>query len=419
MEFTDLARIDWQMGQVLLPEHLAALENASSADSRLRQSLTGLPGWGLCRLAYNDHQLKDGVVSLHELTALMPSGELVSLPGNAVVTPCEISSVDSARARMWLHRLRRNRRVGDPRLTPGVAGAQRKLIELEITPHRIHAEAVESLPLGTFSRDGSGRWALELEQIPPLLLLRQNPFIPPILKKLRDILEGFRAKLTIDLSNGLISGQNQAGALACLKETVRLEVLLADLRGEIDRHPYELFTAMRSFLLEVQFYQGANDAGMVPELMRVYHHDELGPCLMGTLDLITRLTSRDRVHPQLLPFERGAGMFLIQHLPEVVAEASQVYLLIQKPRVGVNFDINKVKLGAKSRLQRLHRLALIGVPMKLAEVSPFPQQFGPEVEFFLIERGDEWRHAMTERTLGFYSQDIFEGVSASLCWRFG
>ena len=111
MEFTDLARIDWQMGQVLLPEHLEALENATSAEARIRQTLTGLPSWGLRHLSYNDHQLKDGVVSLHELTAIMPSGELISMPGNAVVTPCEISSVDTAQARMWLHRLRRTRLV--------------------------------------------------------------------------------------------------------------------------------------------------------------------------------------------------------------------------------------------------------------------------------------------------------------------
>src|SRR5436190_204564 len=54
-----LARIDWKMGQTLLPEHFVAQEDALIADSALRFGMMGVPFHGIGRLRWNDSLLAE------------------------------------------------------------------------------------------------------------------------------------------------------------------------------------------------------------------------------------------------------------------------------------------------------------------------------------------------------------------------
>ena len=60
------------MGQALLPEHLVALEESMLADSALRSSLHGMPDYGLHGLRWNETLLSEGMLSLEEMTLVLP-----------------------------------------------------------------------------------------------------------------------------------------------------------------------------------------------------------------------------------------------------------------------------------------------------------------------------------------------------------
>ena len=53
-----LARVNWRMGQTLLPEHFGAQEQSLLADIATRFGLLGLPLYGIGRLTWNESLLQ-------------------------------------------------------------------------------------------------------------------------------------------------------------------------------------------------------------------------------------------------------------------------------------------------------------------------------------------------------------------------
>ena len=104
MRDSHLARVAWQMGQVLLPEHILALEESVLAEGRIRQrALAGAPMVGLNRLYLHEDLLARGILSLEGLLAIFPSGELVSLPGNVQVEPLDLTGLGISEAKVRQH----------------------------------------------------------------------------------------------------------------------------------------------------------------------------------------------------------------------------------------------------------------------------------------------------------------------------
>ena len=65
----------------------------------------------------------------------------------------------------------------------------------------------------------------------------------------------------------------------------------------------------------------------------------------------------------------------------------------------------------------MHRLALRGVSFRQIAQLPFPNSFGPEIDFYEILPSEEWSHVLNESALGFYARPEHEAVTFSLFWR--
>ena len=76
------ARVHWRMGQALLPEHFYLQEEALRSELNLRLDLTPAPAWGVGSCVLNGAQLKEGIVSVQELTLVLESGIVIDVPGN-------------------------------------------------------------------------------------------------------------------------------------------------------------------------------------------------------------------------------------------------------------------------------------------------------------------------------------------------
>src|SRR5256885_277608 len=101
----ELARVRWELGQTLLPEHFQAQEGALLQESALRFRLHGLPAYGIAALRWNENLLREGVVSILSATLVMPSGQLLEVPHNAAATSLNLNIPGSNTVTAYLHLL--------------------------------------------------------------------------------------------------------------------------------------------------------------------------------------------------------------------------------------------------------------------------------------------------------------------------
>ncbi len=109
MQRHKLARVRWQVGQTLLPEHFRAQDEALSAEARLHAELSGLPQVGIASLAWSEALLAEGSLSISSLTAVMPGGFLVNVPGNAALPSFSLEATGRAEVTVFLHLLEETR----------------------------------------------------------------------------------------------------------------------------------------------------------------------------------------------------------------------------------------------------------------------------------------------------------------------
>lgn len=86
-----LKRVDWQLGQPLLPMHLVAQEDSLIANLNFYIQNLGIPYFGIGNLKWDDKLLSQGVVSISKLTVIFPNGDLVDVPDNGVINTYDLN----------------------------------------------------------------------------------------------------------------------------------------------------------------------------------------------------------------------------------------------------------------------------------------------------------------------------------------
>ena len=74
------SRVNWQMGQALLPEHFYAQEQSLREEATLRMRAQPAPSWGLASLTLDAFQLVKGIVSVQEIKVRLVHGRAISAP---------------------------------------------------------------------------------------------------------------------------------------------------------------------------------------------------------------------------------------------------------------------------------------------------------------------------------------------------
>jgi type VI secretion system protein ImpJ len=57
------------------------------------------------------------------------------------------------------------------------------------------------------------------------------------------------------------------------------------------------------------------------------------------------------------------------------------------------------------------------VPFKYLEKPPFQHTFGPEVDFYQLQAGEEWNYVIREGSLALYIHPVLEKANVFLFWR--
>ena len=408
-----LARIDWKMGQTLLPEHFLAQEDSLTADVATRFTLLGVPFYGVGRLKWNESLLEQGILSVAKLTVVLPTGPLLQIPGNARVQSFNLNATGSTTANIYLHLTSERIPSEEGDETADGDRLERYSHGVVLSSEQVQRGALFTMKLAEFTKGATGSWALSPSYIPPLLRVGTSPFLQESLEALGQALALFQEKLQENIAASYLGGEGLSGAKTCLKAIYTFQRLLANLSSQVHVHPYVLCEALKVFYAEVCIYQERTPE----DIASPYKHDDLAGSLGKVIKPLLEHLRLQKGKAPYVPFEQRDGLFLLEELPDEARGAMEVYLLLQKPRVGEALRTEALKLASRLRLPNVHKLSLIGTPVVQIERPPFQHQFGPEIDFFQLSFGDEWDRALREGSLAFYETPGLAGAKAFLFWR--
>ncbi len=409
-----LARVHWQLGQTLLPEHFITQEEAQEEGLRLRMELGGLPSYGVGALVWNATLLSQGSLSISTLSAVMPGGLLVDVPGNATVAPFSLEATGKSSVTVYLHLLEEARNAeGVPLYAEDPPVVQRMLHRLSLSLEPVVDGAEATLKLAVLVKDLEGVWRLDSGWVPPLLLVGPNPFLDGLLSELDALLEHARNLLLTQLSDSYLSRDRLNNARRTLCEVYRLQAIRADMSRHVSPHPHTLFEALRQLYFEQCCYLEA----LPDERMPHYQHDDLGKSLGTWMKLVGQGFRPEGSRTTHQPFACRDGLFVLSPMPSDVQEAGELYLLVQRKQPGERLPVEGVKLASPSRLPVVRRLALKGIPFRHVPYPEFPHALGPEIDWYQLIQGEEWRYALREDGVAFYVTPVLEDTKVSLFWR--
>ncbi len=409
-----IARVRWKMGQELLPDHFFAQEEALITDSIERFRMNGLPAYGVAKLKWNETLLDEGVFSIQTMTLVMPSGLLLDIPGNAVLSPFHLNIPGTIEVAVYCHVLHDT--VSDEDIEEEWEASEKKAIprvvyQIVLSSEQNHPDAFMTMKLAEFDKNPEGIWQASAGYIPPLLQTGTSPFLKKELDELSQVLEIFQYNLTLDAVSYL-SGESLFSVRQCLKSVYRTQRFLANLDSQVHVHPYYVYEVLQNLYAEVCFYKNT-----VPEhITSPYNHDKLTACFNQIIKPLREQMQTAKARSPYLPFEFKDGVHRIE-LPKEIREAKQVYFLVQKSHVNIKIAVENLKLASFSRLSLAHRMALQGIPIRKTDRTPFQHAFGPEVDFFLIIEGEEWDYALRELSVAFYHHNQFKDMEFYIYWR--
>lgn len=411
----NLARVRWEMGQTLLPEHLVALEESLIADSILRLSALGLPTYGIVRLKWNETMAAEGVFSVQAMTLIMPTGMLLDVRGNAVINPLNLNVPGKVSVSAYCHVLQEPLDEEEARDAAAVGSDQdipKILRRLVLSSEQTHPDALETMKIAEFEKSLDGVWKHSGNYIPPLLQIGTSPFLRAEMEDLQNLLEVFSRKVTQEIAVSYLSGASIFNAKECLKSIFSVQRFIANCFSQVHLHPYHAYEVLKRLYTDVCFYRDA-----IPEyIAEPYDHDRLAICFQRILEpLKQQILLFERKTPYL-PFECQSGVYRLT-LPAELREAAEVFFLVQKSHVGAKAALDALKMASLSRLPVIHQLALLGVPLNKIDRPPFQHRFGPEVEFFRVVEGEEWDLVLRELAVAFYDSPQFADLKFYLYWR--
>jgi type VI secretion system ImpJ/VasE family protein len=88
--------IHWHEGLFLQPHHMQYLQNEQSNLRRNNSKTFHYFPFGLSELELSDNSLENSIIAIEKLTAIMPSGIELSIPGNATVKSLQVNKDESS-----------------------------------------------------------------------------------------------------------------------------------------------------------------------------------------------------------------------------------------------------------------------------------------------------------------------------------
>ena len=384
-----LSRVSWAMGQALLPDHLRILEESLLADSAMRFSHHEMPCYGLYKANWNETLLVDGVLSLEEMTLVMPSGLLLELKENVKVEPLNLKIPGTSTISVYLHVRTYSEPINSTATNKNIVkhgNVSCWLWQIDLSNEQEHSDTLETFHLADFQKQADSSWQLSTAYIPPLGCFGSVPFLKDDFKQLKVKLEAYHYQLTQEVAAIYLSGSD-----------------LFDTRESLK---------LKSFYIDLAFYHNNT-----PDFATsCYQHDNLTEVFNEILGPLNHEIQFTQTRVPYLPFTLANGIFQV-NMPEEIRKAKEFYFLVQNAAVNQSVSIDGIKLAAISRIPIVHKFYLQGVSLIKVDRPPFQHSFGPEIDLYQITKGEEWDYALNELVLGFIPEPSFSSQNFFLNWR--
>ncbi|MFO0660567.1 MAG: type VI secretion system baseplate subunit TssK [Polyangiaceae bacterium] len=284
------SRVLWQMGQALLPEHFFAQEESLREEMSLRIRLQRPLSWGVGSLEWDGFEIPKGVVSITELSLMLPSGTLIDIPGNTAPAMLNLKAAGN-QATVWVHL-----QSGFEKIHVGGRGElaeeniERILQKVELSTNSFSETGAQSFKLASFDCRPDGVWELNTSYIPPLLAVGTSPFFESIRARIESVIRMLRTVLLSEVQeNYLAASSNSSGRIA-LRGLFALQALLVDLKAGIQCHPYDLFQALRSLYIDVCVHRDV----LPGEIEKPYRHDDIAATFEPILERLEEQAQAQR-----------------------------------------------------------------------------------------------------------------------------
>src|SRR4051812_25224341 len=205
------------MGQALLPEHFIAQEQSLREELYLRLRMQPTPSWGIGTLPSDSFQLVKGILTIQELTLVLPAGTLVDIPGNSAPAILTLNSTGETRARVFVHLQSGSQAVHVAAGDPDEEGIQRTVQVVELSTNQASATSAQSFELASFECGATGEWSLAPAYVPPLLRLGSSPFFEAYLERMRAIVRTLRQVLMSEIQENYLEAESQVTAKQAMR----------------------------------------------------------------------------------------------------------------------------------------------------------------------------------------------------------
>jgi type VI secretion system protein ImpJ len=332
----------WSEGMLLSPQHFQQNDIYWQEQTALRSRWMRPYAWGLWDLELDETALRQGVVQITHLEAMLPDGMAVQFPaakdddGLAPLKVADHPALSGLGGRLRVHLavpkrlrgaaseradLRRFRPVpGATAVDENTGGDEIEIDRLRACLSLLPADKLtgghEQIPLLEIERAGNEFQATAYH--PPLLRVRAADFLhnTSVLSRVETLLRDLNDRASSQAGDA--EGQRLLAALTSALPPLRLMVQ----SGEV--HPFDLYLALAGLLGHVAQIDSAPLAAM---LVRPYDHQNLEPGFDGMLSSFGALLKRVRVGYRAHVFKRiESGVFEIAlgedwHLDELYIEA--------------------------------------------------------------------------------------------------
>lgn len=426
-EVYKLAKVRWEVGQPLLPEHFLAQEEAFEAALRLRASFSGLPSYGVGALRWNTGQLNEGILAIQSLSAVTGGGIVLQVPGNAkMLNEFPLDETGKTEVTVYLHVLKEETDAKDIGLYRGEKRIKRVVRQLRLsTDPSTEDEVDESLKLVRLKKEDK-RWQLVKGWAPPMLLVGPNPLLKWLLDDLQELLPQVQEQLAAHVvQDTMLHPSKRSHAYRVLTEVFHVRSMMDDLRDrEVYPHPYRVYEALRRLYAEACAYVGEIPKGYMgknpKDRLKAYDHENPGPALAELYGLLERiLKPEDSPQSSYEYFKYENGRFILE-LPKEAESARELYLLIRRSSDGSPHSTDGLKLASPSRLATVRRLALRGIPFEHVVQVEFAHGLDADIDWYRLKfKGhEEWVNVLNEGKLAFFdTPSIPENAWICLFWR--
>lgn len=444
-----LCRVEWWLGQALVPEHFFWQEISLRQESELRFQQLSPPAWGVSQLEWDEELLTRGFFKIRRLFLVLPRVQVVHVPGNAkIVTEgasdaFELNKTNALKVTLYAHVLTGSDVDGGDPLSDDPAALRLLVQRVLISAEPTHPEASRSLRLIELEKQPETPWALVPtthtaasgtaflpNYVPPLLRLDAFPgFFPALAKRLSTLIHLWQEILRADMESNSLSTLKLVRAGECLRRSYLLQAFLCQIdpdsvlrdldagpQSVLPVHPYDFHCKLLELYVDLSSYQSDLYAEPPALLGQTYDHSAIVASFGPLLDEIARRAVRPTDQVPYSAFELR-GRIAACPIPNEARTAKEVYWLLHRRGPAVTQDLRAVKLASTGRLEAVHRLSLKGVPFRHVERVGFRHDFSSEVEFHLLSTGEEWEHVLREGTLAYFEEGPVAQARSYLFWR--